>query len=238
MKIGKILMKASLSLTAAVLLIFTAFYIYTLNDYEADAFIRDIAAEETGSLEKRDRYTLIYPAAENDRKTALIFYPGGKVQDTAYLPLLIKLSEKGITCVLVKMPFNLAVFGIDAADDVYGMLPDIENWYIGGHSLGGAMAGAYAEKNAGRLSGLILLAAYPAGSPDIPAIAVYGSEDLILDRSEISGDTEIIVIQGGNHAGFGYYGDQKGDGTASLTREEQQLRAAQAVFGFINGSKG
>lgn len=156
------------------------------------------------------------------------------MQDTAYLPLLMKLSEKGITCVLVKMPFNLAVFGIHAADDVYGMLPDIENWYIGGHSLGGAMAGAYAEKNAGRLSGLILLAAYPAGSPDIPAIAVYGSEDLILDRSAISGDIEEIVIQGANHAGFGYYGEQKGDGTAFLTREEQQLRAAEAVLGFIN----
>ena len=40
---------------------------------------------------------------ENATK-GLIFYPGGKVEYTAYLPLMESLAQKGILCVLVRMP--------------------------------------------------------------------------------------------------------------------------------------
>ena len=46
-----------------------------------------------------------------------IFYPGGKVEHRAYEPLLAELAEEGVLCVLVKMPFNLAVFDIKAEAD-------------------------------------------------------------------------------------------------------------------------
>ena len=70
----------------------------------------------------------------------LIFYPGGKVENTAYAPLLHDLAEGGILCVLVKMPCNLAVLGMNAADGIPECFPEVTDWYIGGHSLGGAMA--------------------------------------------------------------------------------------------------
>ena len=82
-------------------------------------------------------------------KCGFIFYPGGKVEYTAYAPLM---------CVLLKMPLNLAVLDVNAADSVFDMFPEISSWYIGGHSLGGSMAASYALENTDKLEGLVLLA--------------------------------------------------------------------------------
>jgi hypothetical protein len=41
------------------------------------------------------------------------------------------------------------------------------------------------------------------------------------------------VIEGGNHAGFGNYGAQAGDGTSSIGNDAQQAVAAQAILDFI-----
>jgi hypothetical protein len=68
--------------------------------------------------------------------TALIFYPGAKVEHLAYLPILEKIREDcGITCILVQMPYNMAIFDANAANQIINQFPDIENWYISGHSM-------------------------------------------------------------------------------------------------------
>jgi len=154
----------------------------------------------------------------------------------AYAPLLSSLARRGITCILMKMPMNLAVFNINAADGVYDRFPDIGTWYIGGHSLGGAMASSYVDKNSTRLEGLILLGAYPIDSAGLPTLAIYGSEDLGLDTDKLAGVDTVLEIPGGNHAYFGNYGEQKGDGTASITPLEQQQIAVDAIMDFIGGS--
>ncbi len=77
----------------------------------------------------------------------LIFYPGGKVEYTAYQPLMAACAERDILCVLVEMPFNLAVFDINAADGIQEQYPEVGHWYIGGHSLGGSMAASYLSKH-------------------------------------------------------------------------------------------
>ncbi|MNC40977.1 Alpha/beta hydrolase family protein [compost metagenome] len=182
---------------------------------------------------------VFYPEKERESDTGLIFYPGGKVEATAYTPLLKQLSQNGITCVLVKMPFNLAVFDIDAAEHVYEKFPNIQKWYIGGHSLGGAMASSYANKNSDKIEGLILLGAYPVGDSDsgldLPTLAIYGSEDMVLDKEKLAGTPNKHEIPGGNHAYYGNYGKQKGDGTATITREEQQHQAVEEIIHFIFG---
>ena len=118
-------------------------------------------SRQTPPSKQRRKFTILTPDAANDSGAGLIFYPGGKVQETAYLPLLEQLRQNGLTCVLVRMPFRLAVFNIDAANGVYAQFPAISRWYLAGHSLGGAMASSYVEKNSDRLAGLILLGAYP-----------------------------------------------------------------------------
>jgi dienelactone hydrolase len=224
---------------AVIVLMTGGFYIYTLDYYRADLSTFDesaVTAMVVAEPDSTPKDLLIFKASpEKDQKTGLIFYPGGKVAFNAYIPLMTKLSDEGITCVLVKMPFNLAVFDPNAADRVYGQLPDIRHWYIGGHSLGGAMASSYAGKAGDQLSGLVLLAAYPVNDASLPTLVLYGTEDHVLDRSKITG-VDSTTITGGNHAYFGNYGEQKGDGTATITRDEQQMLTVKAIIEFINSN--
>lgn len=164
-------------------------------------------------------------------KIGIIFYPGGKVEYTAYEPLMKKLADKGFFCVLLEMPYNLAVFGIDSADGVQEMYPKVSKWYMMGHSLGGSMAGTYLVDNYRDYDGLILLASYVSDSlvhTDLDIISIYGSEDKVLNKYKyekykvnLPSNVEEMIINGGNHAYFGVYGEQKGDGKAKITNEQQ-----------------
>lgn len=216
-----------------VAVLVAGFYIYTLDYYRAD---ENVAAEYTTDEYKfeavKNAY-IFYPDVEQDKNIGLIFYPGGKVESISYAPLLHKISQYGITCILLEMPFNLAVFDINAADKVYDALPQIDQWFLMGHSLGGAMASSYVESNYAKLDGLILLGAYPINDADIPTIAIYGSEDMGLDEAKLAAAQVKYEIQGGNHAYFGNYGEQKGDGTASITRDSQQEQAVTQIVSFI-----
>lgn len=175
--------------------------------------------------------------------TGLIFYPGGKVEHTAYIPLMQACAENGILCVIVEMPFNLAVFDVNAADGIQKEYPQIENWYIGGHSLGGSMAASYLEKNAEDYEGLILLGSYSTADlsdTDLDVLSVYGSEDKVMNRekydenkSNLPTNFTEIVIDGGCHAYFGMYGAQDGDGTPSITNEEQIYRTAELIAELV-----
>lgn len=220
-----------ISLVSLILVLATGFFVYISDYSRADdtavaTWLSDSRLRQVGDL------IIMSPATPSD--TALIFYPGGKVEYAAYIPLLEKLSQSGITCVLVKMPFNLAVFAPNAADQVYAKLPDIKNWYIGGHSLGGAMASAYAAEHKDKIQGLVLLGAYIYGDVDPDrSITIYGSEDLVLDRSKITYAENVVIIQGGNHAQFGNYGEQKGDGSATISREEQQAITVKEILEFL-----
>ena len=176
-------------------------------------------------------------------KTGFVFYPGGKVQYNAYEPLLAKLAEKGIACFLVKMPFNLAVFNINGAEEVLNQFPEIENWFIGGHSLGGSMAASFLGKNQFDIKGLILLASYSTvdfSEVDIKLLSIFGSEDKVLNlekytenKSHFSKNAKEVVIEGGNHAGFGFYGPQKKDGKASISSINQIEQTARLILEFI-----
>ena len=214
------------------LLIFGGFYIYTLDYYRADQEAKDVI-ELSDNVEIDNKLTIFYPNNDNQTNVGLIFYPGGKVEAAAYAPLLESLAQNGITCVLIEMPFNLAVFNINAADKIYNEFPDITSWYISGHSLGGAMASSYVDKHRSKLDGLILLGAYPINDSELPTLVIYGSEDVNLDLTKITSVKDKIEITGGNHAYFGNYGEQTGDGKASISRTEQQAITTQAITEFI-----
>lgn len=143
------------------------------------------------------------------------------------------------------MPYNLAIFDMDAAEQVMAAHEEIEHWYIAGHSLGGAMAANYmsSQEANDKIEGLILLASYSTGDlshTDIGVLSIYGSEDQVLNRESLEEgraympiDYEEICIEGGNHAYYGNYGEQKGDGVASISREEQQEQTKTLITEFI-----
>lgn len=163
-------------------------------------------------------------------EAALVFYPGAKVELSAYAPLMKRLAEEGMDAFLVEMPYHMALFGKDKAADLMERYP-YKRWYIGGHSLGGAMAASFAAETPDGLSGVVLLAAYPTKSLDIAGLEVlslYGSEDGVLNMEKMKEGQQYLpkgavtyCIEGGNHAGFGSYGRQDGDKNAKISQEEQ-----------------
>lgn len=177
--------------------------------------------------------------APDHTTTGLIFYPGGKVEYTAYAPLMEALAKEGILCVIPQMPLNFAFMDMNAAADILPLFPQIETWYIGGHSLGGSMAASYAAKS-DRFTGLILLATYSTADlthSGLEVLSIYGTEDGVLNMesyaehfSDLPADTIEYVIEGGNHAQFGSYGAQDGDGIATITADEQLALTVEAIL--------
>ncbi len=183
-----------------------------------------------------------------DAETGIVLYPGAKVEYSAYAPLMRNLAERGYLAVVVEMPFNFAFFDIDAADKARAAYPHVDSWWVGGHSLGGSMAAQYAAGHAGdpALDGIVLLGAYSASDlsgTDLGAIVVYGENDRVLDRGKLEASAPLlpsgtltVELAGGNHAGFGDYGPQDGDGEADISAQEQQEQTADAVDAYVAGS--
>lgn len=174
-------------------------------------------------------------------KDALIFYPGGKVEDLSYASLLKEIAQNGMNCFLVNMPCNLAVLDSDKAQDVLDAY-SYDHWYIGGHSLGGSMAASFAYKNSDQFDGLILLAAYSTkdlSQTNLKVLTIYGSNDGVLNmdklkkyESNLPKNSETYVIKGGNHSGFGTYGKQNKDGKRTISASEQKHQTAIKIKGF------
>ena len=230
--------KRILALVAVILVLTLACGIYAGDYYRAEetavTVSEDIAVEIT-----EDRAVFVPEAAE----AGLIFYPGGKVEFTAYLPLMAKLAEENMLCVLLKMPLNLAVLDLDAAEGIPEQFPEVEHWYLAGHSLGGSMAASFAAENADLYEGLILLAAYSTetlSGTGLKVCSLYGDRDGVLNlekyeqyRSNLPEDTLELVLEGGNHADFGSYGAQEGDGVSALEPGQQLQWTADTIAAFI-----
>ena len=238
-----VLKRILIALVIIIILFAGAFYIYTLNYYHALPMGIEALNDDTIDY-TNDKNMMVLAPTDNKNHKGIIFYPGGKVEYTSYIPLMQSLAKEGYTCFIMRMPFNLAVFNQNAANKPIEEDKEIGSWYLAGHSLGGAMASAYASKNVEIVKGLILLGAYPSSDLselDIDMISIYGSEDLILNRetfeeNKIYGpkNTSYIEIKGGNHAYYGSYGDQKNDGIASITPEEQQRLTVERIVEFLD----
>lgn len=195
-----------------------------------------LSGTETTSVSETD-FGLFFDGPGSD--SALVFYPGGKVDYTAYAPLMLEIAESGVDCFLCEMPYDLAVFRINAADAVMNSY-SYDKWYLGGHSLGGAMASVYAEGKPD-ISGLVLMGAYPTSQPDCPALLIYGSSDGVVNRAKLETGLSYdnvtgVEIPGGNHAGFGCYGSQSGDNRPDISGEEQWKFTAREVRSFVDAT--
>lgn len=231
------ILTVTVSIVLALALIVGACAIYLGDYYRADhVAIGAFLPQGTTWKEEPDGTVVFRPEGATK---GLVFYPGGKVEHTAYVPLMQACAERGILCVLVEMPFNLAVLDINAADGIQREYPEIEDWYIGGHSLGGSMAASYLADHREDYKGLILLGSYSTedlSDTDLAVLSVYGSEDTVMNRkkydenrSNLPSDYTEYVIDGGCHAYFGMYGAQKGDGTPTVTNEEQIRLTAERI---------
>ena len=227
---------------AFLLVIGIGSYAYVSDYYHADETALEAMAYQADSVQAEQDGDVIWFVPE-DPTAGLIFYPGGKVEYTAYAPLLRACAENGILCALMRMPGNLAVLDANAADGLQQEHPEVTTWYIAGHSLGGAMAANYAAAHSEDFDGLILLAAYSTkdlSQTTLRVLSVYGSEDGVMNResyeknrANFPTDTTEVVLDGGCHSQFGSYGPQDDDGIPTISGEEQIRQTAEAIVAFI-----
>jgi len=241
----RILLGLIIALGVFELIAFGAIAVY-LSDYshadaEAEAALK---SDQSVRVSAADEWIEFIPSGQ-DQETGVIFYPGGKVEYTAYAPLMQDFAREGYYCALVKMPFNLALLDTNAAKDVKEAHPKITHWIIGGHSLGGVCAAKYAALS--DFDGLFLLAAYTTTDMSdkiIDAVSVYGDKDGVLNTEEYEANkgnlpagTAELVIKGGNHSQFGSYGLQEGDGKAAVSAEEQRAQTVRFVLDHIDADR-
>jgi Predicted esterase len=176
----------------------------------------------------------------------LVFYPGGLVRPHAYVWLGVALAPRGVRTVIPTMPFDLAVLGRDRAGGLIDAFGETGNRVVlAGHSLGGAMAAAFAVRNANRVDGLVLMGAYPAAGDDLsgfdfPTLVLAAEHDGLASLAEVQDglarlpvDASLEVVPGAVHAFFGRYGPQRGDGNATVPRTIVERDLITRIVAFL-----
>ena len=209
--------------------------------------------EATASLASTPEVTFVendgrleWSPADGDYDTALVVYPGGKVSAEAYGPLARDIAGDGYLVIVTPMPFNLAVFGIGAADAAIAAHPEVATWAMAGHSLGGSMAAQYTADHLDTIEGLAFWASYPrrtCSAAPIAATSIYGTLDAGAARMSgpeaqamLPPDTVFVPIEGGNHEQMGWYTGQPNDPPATITRGDQQAQVAAATVDMLDAS--
>ena len=228
---------------ALVLAVGIGFLVYSAFYYHADGAALDALGSDDAVRVSQTEYGWFFDGPSEE--AALVFYPGAKVEETAYAPLLHGLAAEGMDACLVKMPLRFAFLGIDKAGAVMAE-HGYARWYVGGHSLGGAMAAEYAARHGDAVEGVILLGAYTRARLDdgLLELVIRGSEDGLASPEELAMGREAATsryvereIAGGNHAQFGSYGVQSGDGMAAIPPGEQQAQTIRAIMEVVGGGE-
>jgi hypothetical protein len=262
--VKRLLIGIVIALAVIFIGVIAAFKIYTSNYYRADSAIlsaiENLLDDQVHSYS--DKNGAVFLPQQKEAKAIIVFYPGGKVEYNAYAPLMYEICARGYICLLPKMPENLAVLRVDAADVlVSGYDDDISrvkelDWYLAGHSLGGVAASQYlktnlddkANANADRnYSGIIFCASYTTedfSDTDLRLLSIFASNDGVISKEGYEeskkywpADSEEKIIDGGIHSYFGCYGIQSGDGTPTITNEEQIIKTADYIESFIEAGE-
>jgi hypothetical protein len=177
--------------------------------------------------------------------TGFIFYPGALVDPRAYAYLMHAFATQGYAAFIVKMPLNISFLGQENAAGIIAAHPQVSNWAIGGHSLGGVSASTFAASHR-EIKGLLLYASYPASDltqqlQDKVVVSVYGTRDGLADPASIAKsrtllptNTRFVAIEGGIHSFFGNYGLQSGDGQPTISREQAQQQIIATSLNFLS----
>lgn len=240
-KFGK---KLTLAIIVIPVLSIAAFIFWISSSYKPMQDALDIM-RPTDYIEFKNSNWIEFSYKNAPVKKAVIIYPAEKVDSEAYAPLAKNIAANGYKAIVARMPLDLAIISPNIAKNVISHYPNIEEWYLAGHSLGGVMAAKFAYSHQNEVKGLILLAAYPdpnnnLSSSNIKVLSLYGTNDGFVTKDKINdsklllpSETKFVSIDGGNHSQMGWYGFQAGDINATISREDQQNIILKAILEFM-----
>lgn len=195
-----------------------------------------------------DAVALTFLPASSTARTALVFICGSGIAAEAYAPLLRPVADQGFPVFVVRLPYRFAPLeshkqaALERARGVMAAHPDVKHWVFAGHSLGGALAARMARLDPQGLAAMVLVATTHPKDDDLSFLPihvtkVYASNDRIAPPDRVLGNRELlpahtrwVEIAGGNHSQFGRYGHQLFDGTATISREEQEALTRSTIL--------
>lgn len=218
-----------------------------------------VQVEETAS------YISLQPNSGTSSKTGLLFYPGGLIDPHAYISMLQGFVIGGYKVVIVKVSANLAITNINKAEACKMVFPEVEQWVLGGHSLGGTVVCIDIYKNPSKYVGAVLMGSYPSDGTSLSDwngafLSLFGENDdlatpVIIEENKhllpegkiverlmdmpstpTQGQTIYHEILGGNHGQFGSYGMQGTDKSANITEIEQHTEVVNYLQSFFNAN--
>lgn len=230
-----------------------AFMIWLWLSFQAWNLPEGVMDSDTAVTITETRQTITFQPADSPSTTGLIFYPGAMVEPTAYAPLARTMAEAGYLTIIVKLPWRAAPLAShetqlwQTTQTVMAEETGVQRWVLSGHSRGAAIAARTIFAHEDSFAGLVLLgtshpkeAVYSLANAHIPIAKIYATEDGLASQGEVEAlrgylpeQAEMFEIGGGNHAQFGYYGTQLGDGKATISREDQQMQTAVYLRTFL-----
>ena len=82
--------------------------------------------------------------------------------------------------------------------------------------------------------------AFDLSDTNLSVTKIYATKDGLASVDEVEAnaqylpdDTKWVLIEGGNHSQFGYYGSQLGDNAATISRERQQELTIDAIIATL-----
>ncbi len=229
--------------------IFMVWLVWNAQSHGVDANL--LQSTSTLSVDITDEMTVFMPADITPEDPALVFLPGGGVDPDAYVPLLRRIAESGVPVALVRLPWRMA-FTDEAKAETWARvqrarayLGAVRRVILAGHSRGAALSGGFAFAHPQDLSGLIMIGTthprdHNLSALRIPVLKIAATRDCVADLDatkanahNLPATTTWVVIEGGNHAQFGYYGTQLGDCSADITRDAQQTQTFDAILSWL-----
>jgi pimeloyl-ACP methyl ester carboxylesterase len=243
------LARAIMALAFALAMAGVGFVVWSSNPVAPEKEALTALHSDTDVTFDGQRWLAFQPRSGTPR-AGLVVYPGGLVDPRAYAPVARDIAARGFLVVITPVPLNLAFFAPDRADEVRAAYPMVKRWAVGGHSLGGVAAASFAKRHPDEISGLVLWASYPAStdslaSSDLLVTSISGALDGLSTPAKVAESKALlppaarfVEIDGANHAQFGWYGPQRGDGTATIGHAEQQRQVVAATIDLLDRVAG
>ena len=231
----------------ALALAVIAFLIWANTPARADRGpVIDVWANNVVQVQYLDEGILMTPVGDSIdlpvSPTGLVFVPGARVEAHAYMWQLSGVVEQyGVTVLITEPTLNLAFFDTRSLDQFTTAAPNVDRWFVGGHSLGGVRACLMTPDSAAE--GLVLFGSYCANDQSdsgLTVLSVAGENDGLSTSANIEqnanllpSDARFVAIEGANHASFGDYGPQAGDGERTITSGEMRAELTAMLCEFL-----
>jgi pimeloyl-ACP methyl ester carboxylesterase len=213
-----------------------------------------LVSDERVTVVRGASHWFLAPSVTSRREVGLVFFPGALVEPAAYAPLLREVALAGYPALLVELPRRGAFGGADGAE-VIGRarramrgVASVSEWVLSGHSRGGAVAARLVQESGAGISGLVLVGTshprdFSLAASTLLVTKVLGTRDGIApiqksdaNRHLLPATSHWVLIEGGNHSQFGWYGFQPGDSFATIDRHHQQELTREALVNALDAA--